>query len=176
MPDWNIASNILATLPGDRRGLVALAQDGSRQEWTFGEIAHASSRFAGGLAAQGVGKGDAVLTFMGNTPEWVFTLTACWRLGAVPMPCNPQLTQAALAKRIELIGPKLCVVDSPRADAFPFAAIDAGALKGSDPFSADPSLAPEDPALIIFTSGTAGEAKPVRHGQRYLANQHIQAE
>jgi acyl-coenzyme A synthetase/AMP-(fatty) acid ligase len=29
---------------------------------------------------------------------------------------------------------------------------------------------------VIFTSGTAGEAKPVRHGQRYLANQRIQAE
>src|SRR4051812_14883377 len=176
MPDWNIASNILATLPGDRRGLVALAQDGSRQEWTFGEIAHVSSRFAGGLAAQGVEKGDVVLTFMGNTPEWVFTLTACWRLGAVAMPCNTQLTQADLAKRIELIRPKLCVVDGPRAGGFPFPAIDARELKGSDPFSPDPSLAPEDPALIIFTSGTAGEAKPVRHGQRYLANQHIQAE
>src|SRR3954466_466685 len=79
MPDWNIASNILATLPGDRRGLVALTQDGSRHEWTFGEIAHVSSRFAAGLSALGVGKGDVVLTFMGNTPEWAFTLTACWR-------------------------------------------------------------------------------------------------
>src|SRR3954452_14169869 len=176
MPDWNIASNILATLPGDRRGLVALTQDGSRHEWTFGEIAHVSSRFAAGLSALGVGKGDAVLTFMGNTPEWVFTLTACWRLGAVAMPCNTQLTQADLAKRIELIGPKLCVVDAPRAEAFPFEACNANSLEGSDPLFTEPLHGLEDPALIIFTSGTAGEAKPVRHGQRYLANQQIQAE
>jgi acyl-coenzyme A synthetase/AMP-(fatty) acid ligase len=155
---------------------VALAQDGSRQEWTFAEITHVSSRFAGGLAEKGIGKGDVVLTFMGNTADWVFTLTACWQLGAVAMPCNTQLTQADLAKRIELIGPKLCVVDEPRANSFAFDAVDGDSLKGSDPFSPDVSIRPEDPALIIFTSGTAGEAKPVRHGQRYVANQHIQAE
>src|SRR3954452_10789052 len=174
MPDWNIASNILATLPGDRRGLVALAQDGSRQEWTFGEIVNVSSRFAAGLSALGVGKGDAVLTFMGNTAEWVFTLTACWRLGAVAMPCNTQLTQADLEKRIDLIGPKLCLADEARAaDGFEPATLDGFAA--ADPVPAEP-LEPDDPALIIFTSGTAGEPKPVRHGQRYLANQHIQAE
>src|SRR3954454_910359 len=176
MPDWNFASNILGPLAGDRRGLVALTQDGSRHEWTFDEITHVSSQFAGGLRDHGVGRGDVVLTFMGNTPEWVFTLTALWRMGAVAMPCNTQLTQADLAKRIELIGPKLCLVDGPRADAFPFDAIDAKTLEGSDPLVTDPSLSPDDPALVIFTSGTAGEPKPVRHGQRYLANQHIQAE
>jgi acyl-coenzyme A synthetase/AMP-(fatty) acid ligase len=37
-------------------------------------------------------------------------------------------------------------------------------------------LSPTDPALITFTSGTAGEPKPIRHGQRYLPGQHVQAE
>ena len=37
-------------------------------------------------------------------------------------------------------------------------------------------LAPEDPCLITFTSGTAGEPKAVLHGQRYLTGQHLQAE
>jgi len=37
-------------------------------------------------------------------------------------------------------------------------------------------LGPEDPALIVFTSGTAGEPKPIRHGQRYLTGQRTQAE
>jgi acyl-coenzyme A synthetase/AMP-(fatty) acid ligase len=174
MPAWNFTSNVLGSLPGDRRGLVALARDGSRSEWTFAETAVVSSRFAGGLRAQGVQKGDVVLTFMGNTPEWVFTLTACWQIGAVAMPCNTQLTERDLAKRIELIGPKLCVVDAPRADSFAFEAV-AGEELAADPAPAE-ELQPEDPALVIFTSGTAGEAKPVRHGQRYLANQHIQAE
>jgi len=46
-------------------------------------------------------------------------------------------------------------------------------------FAADPApvaeLEPEDPCLIAFTSGTAGEPKAVVHGQRYLAGQRVQA-
>src|SRR3954447_4064086 len=155
MPSWNFASNVLCSLPGDRRGLVSLTHDGSRREWTFAEILGVSSRFAGSLRARGVQKGDVVLTFMGNTAEWVFALTALWRMGAVAMPCNTQLTQADLAKRIELIGPKLCLVDAPRADAFPFDAVHADELMAdADPGNrdADPALDPEDPSLIIFTS------------------------
>src|SRR3954447_23507752 len=175
MPAWNFSSNILRSLPGGRRGLVALAHNGTRHEWSFAEILGVSSRFAGGLKERGVSRGDVVLTHMGNTAEWVFTLVACWRMGAVAMPCITQLTHADLTKRIELIGPKLCVVDAPRAHSFPFEAVAAEDL-AADPLDEDPPLGSEDPALIIFTSGTAGEAKPVRHGQRYLANQHIQAE
>jgi acyl-coenzyme A synthetase/AMP-(fatty) acid ligase len=174
MPTWNFTSNVLDPLPGESRGLVALARDGSRSEWTFAEVKDVSSRFAGALQDRGVQKGDVVLTFMGNTPEWVFTLTACWQIGALAMPCNTQLTAHDLAKRTELIQPRLCLADAPRADAgFDVVALDE--FGAAEPAPTQP-LDPEDPALIIFTSGTAGEAKPVRHGQRYLANQHIQAE
>jgi acyl-coenzyme A synthetase/AMP-(fatty) acid ligase len=182
MPGWNFSSNILASLPGDRRGLVALARDGSRSEWTFAEVQDVSSRFAGGLQEKGVGKGDVVLTLMGNTPEWVFTLTACWQIGAVAMPCNTQLTPHDLAKRIELIRPKVAVIADEHEAVFEAAGSEVPHVsgqtlpKGSDPFGRVEGFAPDDPALIIFTSGTAGEAKPVRHGQRYLASQHIQAE
>jgi acyl-coenzyme A synthetase/AMP-(fatty) acid ligase len=37
-------------------------------------------------------------------------------------------------------------------------------------------LASEEPALIVFTSGTGGKPKPIRHGARYLEGQRIQAE
>src|SRR5436190_20053233 len=178
MPSWNFTSNVLVKNPGDRRGLVALAHDASRHEWSFAEIAHISSRFAGALSERGVKKGDVVLTYMGNTPEWVFTLTACWQLGAVAMPCNTQLTPHDLRKRLDSSRPKLCLVDEARADAAAtssFELVTVDAFSAAEPVRAEP-LDELDPALIIFTSGTAGEAKPVRHGQRYLANQHIQAE
>ena len=37
-------------------------------------------------------------------------------------------------------------------------------------------MGPDDPALVVFTSGTSGEPKPIRHGHGYLAGQAVQAE
>jgi acetyl-CoA synthetase len=46
-----------------------------------------------------------------------------------------------------------------------------------EPGAAAPAdVGPEDPALIVFTSGTSGEPKPIRHGARYLEGQRVQAE
>jgi acyl-coenzyme A synthetase/AMP-(fatty) acid ligase len=186
MPSWNFISNLIRPLPRDERGLVAVGRNGTRREWTFGAVDDLSCSFAAEIAARGVARGDVVLTLMGNTPEWVFTLSGCWGMGAVAMPSNVQLTPSDLAKRIELVGPVLAVSSEDHVDTLeaagwsgPLWVPDAGGVavnttKGSDPLL--PALAPEDPALIIFTSGTSGEAKPVRHGQRYLAHQGIQAE
>src|SRR5205085_7601575 len=80
-----------------------------------------------------------------------------------------QLTRQDLSKRIERVQPKLLVgVDGP-------GGVTARSLSAGAPVEPEP-LEPEDPALVIFTSGTAGDPKPVRHGQRYLAGQAIQAE
>jgi acyl-coenzyme A synthetase/AMP-(fatty) acid ligase len=182
MPGWNFTSNLIRALPLDQRGLVAVGRNGSRREWSFGEIDDLSCRFAAEMASRGVGRGDVVLTLMGNSAEWVFTLSGCWGMGAVAMPCNVQLTPHDLAKRIALIPPKLVVAAPEHLGTLSEAgwegetwtpAVDATLTKCSEHF---PRLEPEDPALVIFTSGTAGEAKPVRHGQRYLAKQSIQAE
>jgi acyl-coenzyme A synthetase/AMP-(fatty) acid ligase len=182
MPGFNYSSNILCSLPGDRRALVALARDGSRREWNFAEVDDLSSRLAGTFSERGVGKGDVVLTLMGNTAEWVFALVACWRIGAVALPCNQQLTPRDLETRIGLVAPKAAVVDPRDATTLEAAGFEGVVLElpdeaafGADPAEAVP-LRPDDPALIVFTSGTSGEPKPVRHGQRYLAAQAIQAE
>src|SRR5205807_5332330 len=45
-----------------------------------------------------------------------------------------------------------------------------------EPPAPDADLSPTEPAVITFTSGTAGEPKPIRHGQRYLTGQRVQAE
>src|SRR5207249_9359482 len=120
-----------------------------------------------------------VLTLMGSTPEWVVTLLACWRIGAVALPCNEQLRPHDLAKRIDAVGPSLAVVAERNRETFEQAGVDVPVLEGSGPSSAegsDRSLAADDPALVIFTSGTSGEPKPVRHGHGYLAGQAVQAE
>jgi acyl-coenzyme A synthetase/AMP-(fatty) acid ligase len=119
---------------------------------------------------------------MGNTAEWVFALVACWRIGAVALPCNEQLTARDLEARIGLVTPKAAVVDARDTATLEATGFEGVVLELPDPaaFDADPAgpvpLRPDDPALLVFTSGTSGEPKPVRHGQRYLAAQAIQAE
>ena len=56
---------------------LAGARDGGRSEWSFGAVAEASARAAGALAARGVGRGDVVMTLVGNRPDWVVAMVAC---------------------------------------------------------------------------------------------------
>ena len=165
-----------------RLALVAIARDGERREVGFGEVAERSARMAGALAARGVGAGDVVMTVVGNRPEWVYAMLACWRLGAVAQPCSEQLRPADLRARIEAVEPAAVVADERDLDLVTASGFDGPLLVVPDErlLAHDPvaggDFADDHPALIVFTSGTAGEPKPIRHGHGYLRGQSVQAE
>ena len=58
----------------------------------WSEVHEISSALAGGLAAHGVAAGDRVGLLMQNVPQYVLSLTAIWKVGAVAVPINPMLT------------------------------------------------------------------------------------
>ncbi len=165
--------------PPERLALVELARDGTRREWSFGEVADRSARLAGTLAARGVGRGDVVMTVIGNRPEWVFAMLACFRLGAVVLPCTEQLREKDLRLRIDAAGPSAILADERDLPALGNAQVPVLPVPDESLFAADPAplleLAPSDPCLLTFTSGTAGEPKGVLHAQRYLFGQRLQA-
>ena len=178
----NFATDFVAGNAPERTALLALGRDGSRREITFGELAERAARVAGTLRTHGVDKGDVVMTVIGNRPEWVEAMVACFRIGAVALPCTEQLRAKDLRARMDLVEPKVVVADERDADTVretgfdgPLLTIPSPSLYESQPAPAE-TLNPEDPALITFTSGTSGEPKPVRHGQRYLPGQRVQAE
>jgi acyl-coenzyme A synthetase/AMP-(fatty) acid ligase len=179
----NFAVDVVEAAPAGTRALVEIARDGDRREWTFGEVAEASARLAGALSARGVGQGDVVLTLIGNRPEWVLAMVACFRLGAVVLPCNEQLRAGDLSARLQAARPKLVLADERNLGELSAAGADAEgvvvpgqALLTAAPAAPAATLSPEDPCLIVFTSGTAGEPKGVLHGQRYLSGQRTQAD
>jgi acyl-coenzyme A synthetase/AMP-(fatty) acid ligase len=178
----NFSVEVVDAAPPGRLALVELARDGRRREWSFGEVADRAARTAGTLAGHGVGRGDVVLTLIGNRPEWVLVMVACFRIGAVVLPCTEQLRAGDLRRRIAAAGPRLVVADErnaaelerARPECPVFLVPDAALWAGE---AADPvELAPSDPCLVTFTSGTAGEPRGVLHAQRYLAGQRLQAE
>ena len=123
-----------------------------------------------------------MLTLIGNRPEWVEAMIACFRIGAVVLPCNEQLRARDLRLRLAVAEPALILADErnlPELEgagpACPVLAVPDEGLYAAAPAPAA-ELAPEDPCLIVFTSGTSGEPKAVVHVQRYLPGQQVQAE
>jgi acyl-coenzyme A synthetase/AMP-(fatty) acid ligase len=107
----NFARDVVEAAPPERPARVELGRDGNRREWSFGEVADRSARLAGTLQRHEVGRADVVMTLIGNRPEWVKTMVACFRIGAVVLPCNEQLRAHDLRLRLDIAQPKLIVTD-----------------------------------------------------------------
>jgi acyl-coenzyme A synthetase/AMP-(fatty) acid ligase len=178
----NFAKDVVQAADPQRVALVELARDGTRREHRFGEVADRSARLAGTLVERGVMPGDTVMTLIGNRPEWVLAMVACFRIGAVVLPCTEQLRAKDLRLRLDVARPKVVIADERNLAELDAARLDCLVLTIPDDaiYDGDPppfvDLDPRDPCLITFTSGTAGEPKAVLHGQRYLPGQRLQAE
>ena len=79
------------------------------QTFTYSRLRDDVARFAGALAAQGVGKGDRVIVYMPMIPEAVIAMLACARLGAVHSVVFGGFAAPELAVRINDAKPKLIV-------------------------------------------------------------------
>ena len=181
----NFTEDVLSGFPAARIAMVTVDESGTRREWGFGELNARAAGLAGALEARGVSRGDVVMTLVGNRAEWVLAMLACFRIGAVALPCNTQLRRADLAHRVAVAGPVLALGEERWLEQLPDgvdymdlneidAILDEERPQAPPAMPAD--LDPGDPALIVFTSGTTGPAQAAVHPQRYLLGQRLQAE
>jgi acyl-coenzyme A synthetase/AMP-(fatty) acid ligase len=184
-PRINFAEDILGRFPASRPALIALDSEGSRETWHFGELIARTAGLSGALAAGGVRRGDIVMTLIGNRPEWVLAMLACFRVGALAMPCNVQLRRADLEDRVGATGPKLAIGDERHLaelpDGVPYMTLAELARVLDEDLPQESPVEPadlgsDDPAVLIFTSGTTGKPRGVVYPQRYLTGQRLQAE
>jgi acyl-coenzyme A synthetase/AMP-(fatty) acid ligase len=179
----NFARDVVEAADPQRLALVERPRTGGRREWSFGEVARAARTLAAHFDERGVTRGDVVMTLVGNLPDWVATMVACFRQGYVVLPCTEQLRAKDLRMRLDVAAPALVVADGRNEQVLRESGWSGPTIwvpgVGDWPERTAPphdELGPEDPCLITFTSGTAGEPKAVVHAQRYLAGQRLQAE
>jgi acyl-CoA synthetase (AMP-forming)/AMP-acid ligase II len=133
---------------------------------TYAEFADQVAAAAAGLAAEGIGPGDAVGILGPNSTAWPVAFHAVVSLGGIVTSINPLLTPGEIATQLGSAGAKAVIVADALRGALAEAAIDrVYAIEslpsgGDDPGS--PAINPQDDlAVLPFSSGTTGLSKGV---------------
>lgn len=96
-----------------RAGQTALIYDSpvthTKQKYSYRELLDLTARFAGGLLAQGIGKGDTVVIYMPMIPQAVIAMLACARIGAIHSVVFGGFAPHELAMRIDDAHPKAVI-------------------------------------------------------------------
>jgi acyl-coenzyme A synthetase/AMP-(fatty) acid ligase len=88
----------------DRPAMIWLGTNGDERRLSFEDFSRLSNRFAGAMRELGIRRGDRVMVLLGKVPEWHAILTGLLKLGAVAIPCAPQLRAGDLKFRAEHSG------------------------------------------------------------------------
>lgn len=181
----NFIDDVIQKFPFSQEAVIAIDAEGRRKVHCFSHLFTRSLGLSGAMLDQGVRRGDVVMILVGSRIEWVIAMLACFRMGAIALPLNPQLSERDLAYRAGVTNPALAIAEARYLPALPdgIPALDMDDLErifDEDLAQATPAkvanLGPDDPALIVFTSGTTAEPKGVIHSQRYLFGQTTQAQ
>ncbi len=168
--------DLLAKSPGfgDREYLVATDGETERR-LTFVEHERQVASLARVMAEQyGVGKGDRVAILGANSIDWIITFWATISLGAIACALNGWWTGPEIEYGVSYTEPALLVADRKRIDrvggkdlGVPVLVMedDLGALVTRYPDAPlpDVEIGVDDPAIILFTSGTTGRPKGAVH-------------
>ncbi|MBS4191673.1 long-chain-fatty-acid--CoA ligase [Bacillus sp. FJAT-49705] len=164
------------------------------QSFTFQELNEKVNQFASSLSQLGVKKGDVVSTFLYNTSEFVITLFASAKLGAIFNPINYRLTPNELQYILNDAGSKVLIFEKDTANVVeettnlgvnvshciytdeyvPQYAMDFYKLLETG-YSSKPdvTVTEDDIYIMMYTSGTTGRPKGVIHKHRDMVHHNF---
>lgn len=154
---------------------------------TYGDLKRKVDALAGGLKRLDVKRGELVLIRMANAPEFAIAFLALVKLGAIPVLVNSLLGPAELSTILQDAEPRLAFTEASRAEAL--RAIRRGSsvervicaggaeageiswetLVGNEGGGVEvEDTAADEPAFLVYTSGTTGKPKGIIHAHRWL--------
>ena len=165
----NLARYCLSGRPAEKTALI-VAGPAATERWSYGELEDTVLRLAHGIQRSGVEPGRRLFIRMGNSLDYALVFFAANAIGAVPIPASPMLTPSEVERLIHLSGAQHIACDGvlalPGIEHASVLAPDDIARMKRTPAGTYADTAADDPAYLIFTSGTSGTPKGVLHAQR----------
>jgi long-chain acyl-CoA synthetase len=166
-----------------------IKRENSWRTWTYEDFHAGLNKMTSALKKKGFSKGDKGLVIGENGPEWIIAYHSFFLAGGCTIPVDPHLPPAEIQEIIRLTKAsyiacsktlfnlfeqiksempsvkKIIVLDEPNGkNDYSFNAFCSTGNTGID--ALETHFSPEDPAMIIFTSGTTGRSKGVVLNQR----------
>ncbi len=166
---FNLARHVLWDNDADpeKIALTVLKPSGS-ERWSYAQLRAAVLRRAGALRAAGLNPGDRLLLRLGNTADFPLAFLGAIAGGIVPVPTSAALTREEIQRIGAVLDPKAVLAAEGIAVPDGVRVIALDDLPEAPPLPGFRATDPEDPAYIVFTSGTSGTPVGVVHAHRAI--------
>ncbi|MCG2608333.1 AMP-binding protein [Acinetobacter sp. SM34] len=163
----------------NKTALIWEGKNGESEQWTFEQLADASGKLANYFTSRDLKAGDCVAGLLPRTPEFLITILATWRMGAIYQPLFTAFESKAIEHRVNTAKTQFIVTNQEQRPKLNSIAVphiltvhqSDHSNRQDDDFWTEldkqsSSFAPvmqnfEDDFLMMFTSGTTGLAKSV---------------